>query len=104
MAGSLLRELENEPESVVAMLHCRIDVCHKCLFPINLEPIQRLALSRQPLSGRGAENTRTGTVRLLRPGWRRSRVSRHRSSEPRQWRVEPCRRDLLELISYPCSS
>jgi hypothetical protein len=39
MARSLLKELENEPESVFPMLHCRIDIAGNGVFPIIFEPI-----------------------------------------------------------------
>jgi hypothetical protein len=57
--------VKNDPESVFFMLHGRIDITGNCIFPIIFEPIQRLALSRQPISGRSTKNTRAGIVRLL---------------------------------------
>src|ERR1700719_162878 len=81
---------QDEPESGFLMLRSGIGATGNYVFPIILEPVYRPALSRQPLSGRPTKNTGTSIVCLLRPGRRRSRVSRQRSTEPRQRRIEPC--------------
>lgn len=46
---SVLREVENEPESVFFVLYSRIDIVVNCVFAIILGPVQRFALSGQPL-------------------------------------------------------
>src|ERR1700732_3722947 len=48
---------QNEPESVFLMLRSGIDATSNYIFPIIPEPIQRLALSRQSLSGWPTKNT-----------------------------------------------
>src|ERR1700740_2515551 len=56
---------QDEPESVFPMLRSGIDATGNCVFSIILEPVQRPALSRQPLSGRRTKNTGTSIVCLL---------------------------------------
>src|SRR5260370_28717282 len=56
---------QDEPESVFLMLRSGIDATGDCVFPIILDPVQRPALSRQPLSGRRTKNTATTIVCLL---------------------------------------
>src|ERR1700683_1520302 len=56
---------QDEPESVFLMLLSGIDASGNCVFPSTLEPGQRSALSRQPLSGRPTKNTGTSIVCLL---------------------------------------
>src|SRR5579859_5525175 len=68
------RELQNDTEALSLMLSRRGN--GDSLFPIIFDPIQGLALSRQPLPRRSSEDTGPGVVRLLRSGRRRSGVSR----------------------------
>jgi len=39
IARLVLGELENEPESLFVMCHCRIDFTDNCVFPIIFEPV-----------------------------------------------------------------
>src|ERR1700731_3638748 len=56
---------QDEPESVYLMLRSGIDATGDCVFANILEPVQRPALSRQPLSGRPTKNTGASIVCLL---------------------------------------